>query len=753
MRKPDEVFEAYLTRLDYVSGGDGDANWTPDGKALWFAEGTPDHTSIQRIDLEQWGTTPLLDVATLRAALREATGFEPPFQGLPFDSFTSAKEGCVDFSYQGKRWRWNPATRKVRHLGGVDSFSGALSWTPDEEPQPRMWRRYDYLSIFMDVPEQLSPDGECFAGVREHNIVLRFTGARNGADRQLTFEGGPECFWDLESVRFQLLSGRRVTFRGVSPWSPDSQMLLAYRRDITGVSRVPRVNWLKPLEDVEYLAYPKVGGRLDRVQPVLVDVHSGRQTPVQLGEIEDRFIQLLAWHPDSSEAFLIVYTRDFKHVEIVAARRETGEVRRVLQETAPTFVKVQHEAMFYGEHGFRLLPEGSGFLWLSTRDGWSHIYHYGIDGTLMGQLTRGGWPVQDVKHVGTDGFVYFTASIDTARPYDVHVCRVPLTGGRVEQLTHEHGLHSASFAPGGQAFIDTHSAVDRPTRADLVKADGTPVRVLSEMNISRLKAVGYTPPEEFTVKAADGVTDLWGVLYKPFDFDPARSYPVIEYIYGGPQTVETPRFFAIDKSMMSTMNLPWALAHLGYIVVCLDARGTPGRSKAFHDAIYGNFTVGIADHAAAIRQLCSRNGWMDANRVGITGHSWGGYFSTAALLLAPDTYHAAVSYAPSYGPWDAIYYEPYLDVPQKNPGFYRDADLIRQAAKLRGRLMIVAGTSDYFSIQTAMKMTWALIAAGIDHEFVPVPQAYHQFTGVEDDYLMMKLTGWFDRHVRQRRPS
>jgi len=306
------------------------------------------------------------------------------------------------------------------------------------------------------------------------------------------------------------------------------------------------------------------------------------------------------------------------------------------------------------------------------------------------------------------------------------------------------------FSPSGNAFVDSHSAVDRPTRTDLVKSDGTRLLTLSEMDISRLRAVGYTPAEEFIVKAADGTTDLWGVLYKPFNFDATQSYPVIEYIYGGPQTIEAPRFFAIDPTMMTTMNLPWALAQLGYIVVCLDARGTPGRSKAFHDAVYSNFTVGITDHAAAIRQLCERHSWMDAGRVGITGHSWGGYFSTCALLQEPDTYHAAVSYAPSYGPWDAIYYEPYLDLPLKNRAAYDRADIIGQASRLKGQLMIVAGTSDYFSIYSAMKMTRALIEAGIDHELCVVPQAFHQFVGAEDDYLMMKLTGWFDRYVKRR---
>jgi dipeptidyl aminopeptidase/acylaminoacyl peptidase len=463
-------------------------------------------------------------------------------------------------------------------------------------------------------------------------------------------------------------------------------------------------------------------------------------------DLEDRYVILLGWDPTGYEALISIYSRDFKRVDIVAANRETGAVRTLLTETAETFVKIQHDP-FAGRHGFHVLPDGSGFVWLSTRDGWNHIYRYDWNGGLVGRLTSGGWPVYEVKQVGNDGFVYFTAAIDPARPYDVHVCRVPLNGGAVEQLTREQGIHSPSFAPGGQAFLDTHSTVDRPTRTDLVKVDGTRLMVVSEMDISRLEAVGYTPAEEFTVKAADDETDLWGVLYKPFDFDPSVSYPVIEYIYAGPQTIAAQRYFAVTERHNFTA---WALAQLGYIVVCLDGRGTPGRSKAFHDVIYSNWAAGVPDHATAIRQLCQRYPWMDASRVGIFGHSWGGYFSACALMYAPEVYHASVSSAPGLNPWDMIIWEPYLDLPQRNPAAYDRDNLLDQAQKVKGKLMLVVGTSDHYNINTTLKMTRALIDAGIDHELVIVPQAHHVYEGADQEYYLMKLTGWLDRHVKHR---
>jgi dipeptidyl-peptidase 4 len=744
-----EVFHAYLTRDRIVSGGYVIFNWTVDGSGLWFIDGDPGDPKILRVDLATGVVEPAFDVDKVRAQLAAATGREPPHHGIPPGKVALRKDGRLEFVYGAYKWQLDPLTGKLGSSGDVSEFMKVLGWTGDDEPTPRLWRRSDYLSITTNVPEQLSPSGESFVSVRSNDLVLRASTHRDYVGRQLTFNGTAECFWDIEAPRVKVLAGRRLAYGGVTPWSPDSLTLLAYQRDVTGVFRIPRTHWLSSFEEAERLPYQKAGAKLDVISPVFVDVRSGQQTPVRLAEIEDRYIQLLGWHPHGHEALIIVYSRDFRRLEIISSNRENGVVRPVLTESGDTFVKVWHDSVFSGEHGFKVLPDGSGFLWLSTRDGWNHLYHYDMSGRLVGRLTSGDWPVHEISHVGADGRIYFTASIDKTRPYDVHVCRVALNGSGLEQLTRERGIHTPVFAPAGHSFVDTHSTVDRPIRSDLVRADGTLVRTLSKMNISRLEAMGYNAPEEFIVKAADGMTDLWGVLYKPFNFEAARRYPVIEYIYGGPQTIETPRYFAVDPSMLSSMNIPWALAQLGYVVVCLDARGTPGRSKAFHDVVYGNWSAGLPDHASAIHQLCERHTWMDRARVGIYGHSWGGYFATLALIEAPDTYCAAVSYAPGYSPWDSVLYEPYLDLPLRNRAAYEKADITNHAPRVSGALMIVAGTSDPH-VGSALRFTRALIDAGIDHEFVAVPDAFHHFVGVEEDYLLMKLAGWFERHVKSR---
>jgi dipeptidyl-peptidase 4 len=747
MRDQERVFNAYLRRHELVSGGSAPPNWTPDGTGFWFVEGAPEDTQIYRVDLTSGQTESMFDAPTIRAALTAAMGYSPPYRGLPFDSFTFIEGGRVVFNYHGIQWQLDVSSNALERIGDANSWSKLLGSQSAGGQAPRMWKRSEYLIGKIDVPEQLSPSGEWFAGIRNDNIVLR-SALEGEEQRALTDDGTVDRSWDIESLRFRVLPGLRMSFRAINPWSPDSLVLLAYRRDVTGVFRQPRINWLKRFEDVTFAPYQKVGARLDRIEPIFVDVRSGRRTVVAMGNIEDRYIQLLSWHPNGAEALIVVYTRDFKRVHIVAADRETGATRTLLTESCATFVKIWHNSIFSGEHGFRLLPNGNGFVWLSTRDGWNHLYHYDMSGQLISQLTSGDWPIYDIEHMGSDGFVYFTAALDVARPYDVHVCRVPLSGGGVEQLTHERGIHTPAFSLRGQAFIDTHSAVDRPVRTDLLKSDGTLIRVLSNMDIGRLEAVGYTPAEEFTVQAADGVTVLWGVMYKPFNFDPSRTYPVIEYIYGSPQTVDARRFFAVDQSRYQ--NMPWALAHLGYIVVCLDARGTPGRSKAFQDVAYGDWQGGFADHPAAIRQLCKRHPWMDGGRVGIIGHSWGGYFATCALIHAPQTYHAAVAYEPGYDQWEFMLYEAFLDLPRRNLAAYQNADLTKHVSKIRGRLMVIVGTADYTVFGPTMKMVRALVEARIDYELVLVPEARHFFEGIEEEYLLMKLTHWFDRHVKER---
>jgi dipeptidyl aminopeptidase/acylaminoacyl peptidase len=278
----------------------------------------------------------------------------------------------------------------------------------------------------------------------------------------------------------------------------------------------------------------------------------------------------------------------------------------------------------------------------------------------------------------------------------------------------------------------------------LYDLDGT----LSRADIAKLEAAGYVPPEQFTVTAADGTTELWGIMFKPHDFDPARRYPVIELIYGGPQTVRVPHAF-IDGESFPHAAPAQALAQLGYVTVIVDARGTPKRSKAFHDASYRRWANVLADdHAGTIRQLTARHEFMDGTRVGIIGHSWGGYCAFRCLADRPDVYSAAVAASPGFDPYSSLIYECYLGMPRDNPDGYAFASPFRLAARLEGALMLAAGTSDHGTWTDAVKMSEALVQAGKPHEFVLLPGQYHSYDAVHDAYYWRQVAAFFARHLR-----
>ncbi len=324
-----------------------------------------------------------------------------------------------------------------------------------------------------------------------------------------------------------------------------------------------------------------------------------------------------------------------------------------------------------------------------------------------------------------EGWVYFAAHGDPARAYDQHLYRVNLEGKDFTRLTEAPGFNEVQyrrldFAPSKRFFLNTHSSVERPPAVELRTADGTLLQTLSKANIDALRELEWKPPEEFVVKAADGKTDIYGVLYKPYDFDPSEKYPVIESIYAGPQSRFIPWFMPDIPSQ--------ALAQLGFVVFNVVGRGTPGRGKEFQDVVYGNFgRHEIPDHVAALKQLAEKRPYLDLGRVGIYGGSWGGYFTIRAMLLAPDVYHVGVASAPVVEPFThGNRIEMYMGPPWENKEGYEYASNLRFAHQLKGKLLLITGTSDLSgSFSQTMKMVEALISAGKPYDLIVLPEQDH----------------------------
>jgi len=707
------MYRRYMEFPSLVKGGSIEPHWMADGSSFWYAEGVPANTVIYKVDPKANTKTPLFDTARVRQALRGALGHEPPHQGLPFDDFS-----FVD----GNR------TAKFRvenqdFLLHLDTYAVDRPSARSLEEQARLVPHALREPAFEGEPpllEALSPDCKWFATVRDHNLWLRATG--DDTTTQITTDGARDYEWgDIYAARWAAVS-----------WSPDSSKIAIKRVDYRAVPTFPILHYLRRREEVRWTRHfgipPTARDPLPLTDLFVIDIPSKRQMRVGMSTGPDHYVRILGWRPDGSELLLLRMHRTLKEVEMLAVNPATGSARVVLTETQKTFVDVDpwSEPVVFTPFG-----NWTKFIWISERDGWKHLYLYNMNGALVRRLTDQLFPVVNVVVVDEkNGWVYFRAHGDTNRPYDTHLYRIDLDGRGFKQLTEATGQRDIEFSPSREFFLDMHSSLDRPPATDMRRADGAVLRRLAIANIEALKDLNWKPPEEFVVKAADGSTDLYGALYKPYDFDPHKKYPVIESIYARPDSASVRRNFVPDY--IGDVQLQ-ALAQLGFIVFEVDGRGGSDRSKAFCDVVYGK--VGryeIPDHVAALRQLAETRPYMDLSRVGVMGGSWGGYFAVRAMLVAPDVYHVGVASSGIGELDDRMAGDIYMDLPQNNKAGYEYASNLRLVERLRGKLLLMYGTADTaVPFSNAMKMVAALIQAGKPFDLVVFPDKGHVPYGSE----------------------
>jgi len=417
--------------------------------------------------------------------------------------------------------------------------------------------------------------------------------------------------------------------------------------------------------------------------------------------------------------------RDLRTLTLHRLDPATGEVTTVLSETGTT--RVEPNQWSYEPPIVRVLADE--VLWYSQRDGWGHLYRYDLrTGELLGQVTSGQWAVRQSLHVDEAGrVVYLTVSgLVDEDPYRRTVCRVGLDGSGFAKVTDDELDHIVTMPDTMEYFIDSASTVDTPPVTTVRAWSGRVLVELERADITKLTATGWTPPERFCVKAADGVTDIYGVLYRPRGFDPAQRYPVVDSVYPGPQVDRVAPCF--DPGGMGLDAEP--IAALGFVVVAVDGRGTPGRSKSFHDASYGHLADAgcLADHVAALRQLARTRPWIDLDRVGAFGHSGGGFATARAMLDFPEVYKAGVALS---GPHDARYFnlgfvETYDGA--DNPEAWARASNVDLADRLAGKLLLIHGEmDDQVHPDHTLRLADRLIAADKDFELLLVPGAEHTF--------------------------
>lgn len=463
------------------------------------------------------------------------------------------------------------------------------------------------------------------------------------------------------------------------------------------------------------------------------------------------------WSGDGRHLYFTTIARGYRELELFHADPATGRTRRVLRETSPTYLELNVNT---GLPNWRVSSDGSTIVWFSQRDGWGHLYRIdAATGAIRNQVTSGAWLVYDI--LGVDfaaapvGHVLFTAvgreaGID---PYVRHLYRANLDGSGVQRLTPEAADHAVSASPDGRWIVDSWSRRDTIPTTVLRDRTGRQAATLERGDASDLRALGWPWPVAFSAKARDGVTEVHGFPHFPSDFDPSRRYPIVDYIYPGPQVgpIGWRGFTAEPRGEVQ------AVAELGFIVFTIDAMGSPGRSKAFHDRYHGRLADnGIPDHIAAIRQVAARFPQVDLDRVAIYGHSGGGFSSTRAILQFPDFFKVAVSGAGnhdnrSFGHYWGERYQGLLARDSTGRDNYDVHANHTLAANLRGKLLLSYGTlDDRVHPNATLLLIDALIAHNKDFELVVLPNRNHGYAS--EGYILRRSWDFLVRHLLHEEP-
>lgn len=597
----------------------------------------------------------------------------------------------------------------------------------------------------------LSPNGVYEAFRKDHNLWVRNTDT--GVESQLTFDG---------EEKFGYATNNAGWIRSEDPvllWSPDSKMIATFQHDSRGVGEMYMISteigrseleaWPYPLpEDTTVFKIHRVVIDVEEASTIRLDMppdyHRGTTTD-HIADWDGTFMDV-RWSQDSQQLAFISSSRDHQDVWLRVADVHTGKVRDVLHEYVPTYYESG-----VGAENWDVFFETNEVLWYSERSNWGHLYMYDLTtGELKHQVTQGDWVVLQVRHVDHyERMLYLTgAGKDGSDPYFHYLYRVSMDGGEVELLTQEEAHHVLSFSPDKKYFIDSWSRPDTPQQHALRNLDGTILVDLGHADISELRSTMWQSPESFTVKARDDQTDLHGLLYKPSHFDPNKRYPVLNYIYPGPQSGSLG-----TRSFLPARRDKQAIAELGFIVIEVDAMGTPGRSKSFHDAYYGNMgDNGLPDQITTIQQLANQHSWINLDRVGVWGHSGGGYASTGAILRYPDFYKVAVSGAGNHDnrnyedDWAEKWQGLFMEFPDGTTNYDNQSN-ISLASNLKGKLLLAHGLmDDNVPASNTLLMVEALIKANKDFDLVIFPNEAHGF-GSARDYWMRRRWDYFVEHL------
>ena len=616
----------------------------------------------------------------------------------------------------GKVWYKVAGTAKT--VITEDEFKEA-----SKRPRPGYYDPSDesQFAFHRDV-KRFSPDSALVAFVRDNNVWI--SKADGSESCQLSFDGtDAEAYSEIV-------------------WSPDGKKLAALKKEVLKERQILlRVS--RPEDQIQpryrWLDYAKPGDRLPQCTPALFDVEVRKAVPLDRTIPRDQYFLTLGEWSSDSEFFTYEYNqRGHQVYELAAVDAATGKVRTLAKEESSTFV-------YYYDLWRYLFKDGKHVLWISERDDWRHLYIIDTHTLQMRQLTRGEWNVREIHHVDEEGgFILANANGlhagEGEDPYNKHVIKIDIATGKVTDLTPENANHAVTFNRQHTAFVDNYSRPDLPTTSVLRAADGKVLLPIQKMDISKAQKQGFTMPEVFCAKGRDGVTDIWGTIYRPFKFNPKKKYPVVEYIYAGPHDSH------VTKDFSGPMRFS-RLLELGFIVVTIDGMGTDNRSKSFQDVCWRNLKdAGFPDRILWIQAAAKKYKYMNLDKMGIYGYSAGGQNAMAALLFHPEFYKVGVALCGCHdNRMDKIWWnEQWMGYPV-GP-WYSESSNVDNAYRLEGKLMLINGEiDDNVDPASTLQVVSELIKNEKDFEQLYIPGYSHSLGA---DWITRRVFEFFWRNCR-----
>jgi dipeptidyl-peptidase-4 len=600
-------------------------------------------------------------------------------------------------------------------------------------------------------PEALSPDGKRAAYIRDYNLWMR--DVATGRETQLTTDGVKDFGYATDNA------GWTKSDRPILIWSPDSKKIATFQQDERHVGDMYLVTTAAGHPRLDAWKYPLPGDSvIQTIHRVIIDVTAPRVTRLQMPPDPHRSTLCdhvacrggdwadVEWYPDASHLAFVSSSRDHKVATLRVADAGTGAVRTVFEERVAT----QYESG-NGRVNWHVLPASNEFIWFSERSDWGQLYLHDLaTGRLEHEITSGTGNVTQLVRMDEKTRTLFFQGVgkEPGRdPYFRHFYRIGMDGKSQALLTPEDADHDVTLSPSGKYFVDSYSRPDVPQTTVLRDLDGRLLVALEKADISRLVATGWKPPQPITVKARDGKTDLYGLLYRPTQLDSTKKYPIVNHIYPGPQTGSMG-----GRSFNPARGDAQALAELGFVVVEIDGMGTPWRSKSFHDAYYGNMGDNtLPDQVAGMKELAQRYKWIDLDRAAIYGHSGGGFATADAMFRYPDFFKVGISESGNHDnrEYEDDWGERYQGLLARTDGKTNYDDQANQllAKNLKGKLLLAHGTMDNnVPPYNPYLVVDALIKANKDFDLLMLPNQAHGY-GAESSYMMRRRWDYFVKNL------